>query len=212
MSGDDGMRCGMRRPSLPWPRRVAVTGAAVGREGTNPGSIDPDVDRGDRSRGASKAGWLVAPLFLAASIGCLVPADARADGGARLLDDAEQAYRQRRDREAFAAFGQVVAAAPQDPRAWLRIGNLWQRNGDPARAAEAYRRALDTPVTEDPVGRQARAKATLNLALLGLEQARQSLATLESGQLPAELRTLAETLTRQVRIADATAEAGRAVP
>lgn len=129
----------------------------------------------------------------------------------RLVEEAEAAYRAQRDQEAFAAFGRLIAVAPEDAHAWLRIGNLWQRNGEPWRAAEAYRRAVaasraDAAAEPDAdrharieASLQARSKAALNLASLGVEQVRDALASVDRTRLPAELQPVAEGLERRLR-------------
>ena len=132
----------------------------------------------------------------------------------QLAEQGEAAYRAGRDQEAFVAFGRVVADAPGQAQAWLRIGNLWQRNGEPWRAVEAYRRAAAAPATPAQMGPaareraeaalQARAKAGLNLAALGAEQARDALASVDRTRLPAELHPLADALERRLQGLDDT--------
>ena len=116
-------------------------------------------------------------------------------------EDAESAYRDGRHKEAFAAWSKAAAAAPQDARAWLRVGNLWQRAGDLTRAAQAYRTAMDGQ-PED-----ARARAALNLALLGLGQASSALRSLDPRRLPSELRPMALLLEQQLAAAQVAADA-----
>lgn len=115
--------------------------------------------------------------------------------------EAEAAYREGRHHEAFAAWSKAAAAAPQDARAWLRLGNLWQRAGDLQRASQAYRTALEGQPEE------ARARAALNLALLGLAQAGGALRSLDAQRLPIELRPLARLLDQQLEAARAAADA-----
>lgn len=114
---------------------------------------------------------------------------------------AEAAYREGRHQEAFAAWSRAAAAAPHDARAWLRVGNLWQRAGDPQRAAHAYRTAMEGQ-PED-----ARSRAAMNLALLSLGQASVALRSLDPQRLPVELRPLSRLLEQQLNAAQAAADA-----
>lgn len=134
----------------------------------------------------------------------------------QLAEQGEAAYRAGRDQEAFVAYGRIVAAVPDRVQAWLRIGNLWQRNGEPWRAVEAYRRAVAAPVPAAPTqvgvaarerieaALQARAKAGLNLAALGADQARDALASVDRTRLPADLHPLADSLERRLQGLDDT--------
>lgn len=131
------------------------------------------------------------------------------DGASSSREAAEAAYRDGRHQEAFAAWGRAAAAAPHDARAWLRVGNLWQRAGDPQRAAQAYRTAMQGQPEE------ARARAALNLALLSLGQAGIALRSLDPQRLPIELRPLSRLLEQQLNAAQAAADAvasGASVP
>lgn len=96
----------------------------------------------------------------------------------RLRADAESAYQERQTQAAIEAFVMLVELDPQDARAWLRLGNLYQRKPDIAAAARAYRRAADLR-TDGRESREVRQKALLNLTLLGIERSRQALSELD---------------------------------
>jgi len=97
---------------------------------------------------------------------------------ARLLEEGEAAYRERRIDASLAAFQRVVSLDPAQATAWLRLGNLHQLRGNLFKALAAYRRVASRSGGEgaDPA---IRAKALYNLALINLELAQQSLRTLE---------------------------------
>jgi len=106
------------------------------------------------------------------------PATAGRADLARLLDEGEVAYRNRRSDAALAAFERVVALDSDHALAWLRIGNLHQQRRDWFKALGAYRRVAARSGGEgfDPA---LRAKALYNLAMINLELAQQTLRTLE---------------------------------
>ncbi|MEZ5652438.1 MAG: hypothetical protein R3E87_18015 [Burkholderiaceae bacterium] len=89
------------------------------------------------------------------------------------LERAEAAYRARRYEVALEQFG-LVAATDDHPLAWLRIGNIWHRQGQVAMAMDAYGRARDAAAR---VGqkRGLRERAIMNIALLSLDQAQRAL-------------------------------------
>lgn len=123
--------------------------------------------------------------------------------------EAEAAYREQRDRDAFDKFAQVLRGLPHDAHAWLRIGNLWQRNGEPWRAIEAYRRAVESAaMSRDGSGpqsgdteavAQAASKAATNLAVLGLEQAHLAMQLVDRSRVPAEMQSTVESIERSLR-------------
>ena len=125
------------------------------------------------------------------------------------LAEAETAYREQRDRDAFAKFAYVLATLPREAHAWLRIGNLWQRNGESWRAAEAYRRAVEAvPLSRDGTEPQrsdaeavprAGSKAATNLAILGIEQAQTAMQSVDRSRLPAEMQPTVESIERSLR-------------
>lgn len=125
------------------------------------------------------------------------------------LVEAEAAYREQRDRDAFNKFAHMLAALPHDAHAWLRIGNLWQRNGEPWRAIEAYRRAVESAaMSRDGSGpqrgdseavAQAASKAATNLAVLGIEQAHFAMQSVDRARLPAEMQPTVESIERSLR-------------
>lgn len=100
----------------------------------------------------------------------------------RLREQAEAAYQGRQAQVAIEAFAMLVEFDPQDGRAWLRLGNLYQRKPDVAAAARAYRRAADLG-GDGRQPREIRQKALLNLTLLGIERSRQALAELDRERL-----------------------------
>lgn len=107
---------------------------------------------------------------------------------ARLLDDAETAYRERRWDAALEGFKAVVALQPDLAQGWLRIGNVQQRRGQWLAAATAYRRAADRAQRPDG-DRTLRVKALLNLAAVNVEMAETALAQAGAteGSLGAEI-------------------------
>ena len=96
----------------------------------------------------------------------------------RLLIQSETAYRDRRDTEAVELLYQILAQDPMLERAWFRLGNLMQRTGRPDAALAAYARAASVdPTNEEPhrADRPTRVKASLNLAMLSMQRARDAL-------------------------------------
>lgn len=85
------------------------------------------------------------------------------------MQGAELNYRARRYDVALEQFG-VIAAMQDHPFAWLRIGNIWHRRGEVGQAFDAYTRARDAASTSQRLS-GLRDRATMNLALLGLDQA-----------------------------------------
>ncbi len=89
------------------------------------------------------------------------------------LQRAEINYRARRLTAAMEQFG-MIAALNDHPFAWLRVGNILHRRGDVVGALDAYRRAHQAAGRERryaPLG----ARAMMNQALLGLDQAQAAL-------------------------------------
>jgi tetratricopeptide (TPR) repeat protein len=114
---------------------------------------------------------------------------------ARTMQEAEAMYRQRRADEALKAYATVVAVDPMNAHAWLRLGNLNQQAGRETEALEAYLQAsLTVPRSEQ--AEVARGKSLLNIALLGLAQARRAIDELDAMDLP-ELEEQLEDVARQ---------------
>lgn len=111
---------------------------------------------------------------------------------ARLDAEAESLYKSRSSAHALAAFSDLVDLDPANARAWLRLGNLKQQSGDVLGAMHAYRQGADAaPQSAGGSGNDGpRAKALLNLALLGLQSTRQAIADLGSLPLDEELQAV----------------------
>jgi hypothetical protein len=164
------------RPSsapVPVPVRAAVPAAAPAAAPVrDAGAPDP------ASAGAQRMGATVAGAGAEAEAGSVAPDDAEhmpppgpADAGLlRLRREADAAYRARNFGEAQAAFERLVALDPDDAQAWLRLGNLHQQAGRDAQAMDAYRSASRVVADGEPET-LARAKALLNIALLGIQAA-----------------------------------------
>jgi tetratricopeptide (TPR) repeat protein len=104
----------------------------------------------------------------------------------RLLLQSEVAYRESRDTEAVDLLYQILAHDPMLERAWFRLGNLMQRTGRLDAALAAYARAAYVdPTDEEPhrADRVTRAKATLNIAMLSMQRARDALARIDPAGL-----------------------------
>jgi tetratricopeptide (TPR) repeat protein len=100
------------------------------------------------------------------------------EGFARELMGAEASFRRGEDQAALERFETLVVMDPWSARAWLRIGNLHHRAGKHEQARTAYRHAtVGSPA--DPLDEEARRKAYVNLALLGVQQANDALRALE---------------------------------
>ncbi|NBS65287.1 MAG: hypothetical protein EBT33_13235, partial [Betaproteobacteria bacterium] len=100
----------------------------------------------------------------------------------RLLSASEHAYTERRYEETVQLLEPLLADQPQHVRGWLRQGNALHRLDRRDEAAVAYRRASDLAAerlaqagSPDPELADVLAKASANLAILGIEQARQAL-------------------------------------
>jgi Flp pilus assembly protein TadD len=100
------------------------------------------------------------------------------EGFARELMGAEASFRRGEDQAALERFETLVVIDPWSARAWLRIGNLHHRAGRPEQARTAYRHAT-VGAPADPLDEEARRKAYVNLALLGVQQANDALRALE---------------------------------
>lgn len=90
-----------------------------------------------------------------------------------LLKQAEQDYQAGRFAQAIERFG-IVAAMNNHPFSWLRIGNIWHRRGQVAMAIDAYARAR-TSAAISPKHQGLWRRAMINMTLLGLDQAKQSI-------------------------------------
>ncbi len=89
------------------------------------------------------------------------------------LQKAEANYRARRLDAAMEQFG-MIAAMDNHPFAWLRIGNICHRRGDVSGAFDAYQRARASASGAERFA-ELQARAVMNLALLGLDQAQVAL-------------------------------------
>lgn len=184
-----------------------------------------DIQRIPRSRGHTACRLIAASALLGCALGASMqgahaqsaPASvARAASESNVvtpsdaaLAEAESAYREQRDRDAFSKFAHVVATLPREAHAWLRIGNLWQRNGEPWRAIEAYRRAVESAAmsrdgselqrSDTEAVAQAASKAATNLAILGIEQAHLAMQSVDRSRLPAEMQPTIESIERSLR-------------
>lgn len=92
------------------------------------------------------------------------------------LEKAEINYRARRLTAAMEQFG-MIAALDDHPFAWLRVGNILHRRGDVAGALDAYQRAHRAAARSSRYAALG-ARAMMNQALLGLDQAQLALDTL----------------------------------
>jgi tetratricopeptide (TPR) repeat protein len=206
------------------PRRHDVGGASLAGDPSRPAPATRGFRAVPRVPGLHWARSACAVALVAAAASAFAsgperpresPGPARPDAAetlARLLDDAESAYRARRWPQAMDAFKAVTAFDPDNARAWLRIGNLHHRRGQWVAAAAAYRKAVprdgpprapdatgaaDPADPADPAG-AVRAKALLNLASVNLELARAALA--ELGRLPPELAAARDDIAAQSRV------------
>ena len=100
----------------------------------------------------------------------------------RALGASEHAYSEARYEEAIQLLEPLLADQPQHARGWLRQGNALHRLDRRSEAAVAYRRASDLAAdrlsrarSPDSESTDVLAKASANLAILGIEQARQAL-------------------------------------
>ena len=111
----------------------------------------------------------------------------------RLLVQSELAYRESRDTEAADLLYQILAQDPMLERAWFRLGNLMQRTGRLDAALAAYARAAYVdPTEEEPhrADRVTRAKASLNIAMLSMQRARDALARVDPAGLDETTRPI----------------------
>lgn len=99
------------------------------------------------------------------------------------LARAEIAYGRQEWTKAFESLRRVLDREPGHPQAWLRVGNLWQRHGDPVRAIDAYRMAAAALVADPPrPGEAVHAhKALINLAALTDDLLADALRRLDAG-------------------------------
>ena len=99
-----------------------------------------------------------------------------------VLGESERAYSESRYQETIQLLEAVLADQPHHARAWLRQANALHRLDRRDEAALAYRRASDLSSkrlaqarSPDPESADVLSKASANLAILGIEQARQAL-------------------------------------
>ncbi|MFN7644946.1 MAG: tetratricopeptide repeat protein [Burkholderiales bacterium] len=125
----------------------------------------------------------------------------------RALREADALYRSRQSAQALQAYATLVEIDAANPQAWLRLGNLHQQAGRDEEAIDAYRRAARVRAATPPEA-QARGKALLNIALLGIADATRAIDELEAMKLSALDDTrgaVAEQLGTQQRRADRSA-------
>jgi len=99
-----------------------------------------------------------------------------------VLGEAEQAYSDARYQAVVQLLDGLLAEQPHHARGWLRRANALHRLSQQSEAALAYRQAanlaserLSQAGTRDPESVDVLSKASANLAILGIEQARQAL-------------------------------------
>jgi hypothetical protein len=125
----------------------------------------------------------------------------------RALREADALYRSRQSAQALQAYATLVEIDVANPQAWLRLGNLHQQAGRDEEAIDAYRRAARVRAATPPEA-EARGKALLNIALLGIADATRAIDELEALKLSAlddTRETVAEQLGTQQRRADRSA-------
>jgi hypothetical protein len=125
----------------------------------------------------------------------------------RALREADALYRSRQSAQALQAYATLVEIDVANPQAWLRLGNLHQQAGRDEEAIDAYRRAARVRAATPPEA-EARGKALLNIALLGIADATRAIDELEAMKLPAlddTRETVGEQLGTQQRRADRSA-------
>lgn len=125
----------------------------------------------------------------------------------RALREADALYRSRQSAQALQAYATLVEIDAANPQAWLRLGNLHQQAGRDEEAIDAYRRAARVRAATPPEA-EARGKALLNIALLGIADATRAIDELEGMKLSAlddTRETVAEQLGMQQRRADRSA-------
>jgi hypothetical protein len=100
----------------------------------------------------------------------------------RVLGESERAYSESRYQETIQILEALLADQPNHARAWLRQANALHRLDRRDEASLAYRRAselaserLAQARSQDPGSAEVLSKASANLAILGIEQARQAL-------------------------------------
>ncbi len=126
----------------------------------------------------------------------------------RALREADALYRSRQSAQALQAYATLVEIDAANPQAWLRLGNLHQQAGRDEEAIDAYRRAARVRAATPPEA-EARGKALLNIALLGIADATRAIDELDAMKLSALDDTrgaVAEQLGTQQRRAERSAE------
>ncbi|RPH42411.1 MAG: tetratricopeptide repeat protein, partial [Burkholderiales bacterium] len=102
----------------------------------------------------------------------------------RALAEADALYRSGQSGQALQAYATLVEIDARNPQAWLRLGNLHQQAGREDEALDAYRRAAHAR-TGTPAEAEARGKALLNIALLGVADAIRAIDELDAMDLAA---------------------------
>jgi hypothetical protein len=97
----------------------------------------------------------------------------------RAFREAESLYRARQIPQAMQAYATLVELDPSNARAWLRLGNQHPRTGQEAYALEAYRLASQS-ASRTETETEARGKALLNIALIGLAQVARAIDDLDA--------------------------------
>ena len=121
----------------------------------------------------------------------------------RLFDEAESAYRAKRLPQAADVFQGLIELEPQAVAAWLRLGNIWQSQGQLQWAIFAYKQAAQAEAVALPSEPEdVRQKALLNLAALHLQGSRAALDLIQAeivqtGKLSAVTRAVVEQIEAQ---------------
>lgn len=102
----------------------------------------------------------------------------------RALRQADALYRSRQSAQALQAYASLVETDAANPQAWLRLGNLHQHAGRDNDALDAYRRAARGRNARPPDA-EARGKALLNIALLGIADATRAIDEFDAMDLAA---------------------------
>jgi tetratricopeptide (TPR) repeat protein len=113
---------------------------------------------------------LLGPLVLTAELS--------ADSLQLLLDEAERHYRLGKKDDALDEYAAILALAPKNGTAWLRMGNLYHQEGRESEAIEAYQKAASFAAAETS-DRVIRDKALLNISMIYLAKAGDALTELE---------------------------------
>jgi tetratricopeptide (TPR) repeat protein len=105
-----------------------------------------------------------------------------------LLNEADSLYRSERLSQAQETIIQLLELEPNFAPAWLRLGNIWQTQGNINWAIQAYQHAIEGVLhlgntDETKLYNDAKVKALLNQSALHLNQARQAQLKIENLQI-----------------------------